>query len=161
MSRQEIRQIPTTLWTRKAMYILLKFVTINRSLGCCSTSVPVRYFGRLITVSTRSLGLKMPSTAGWTWGMAFTGADSIIYRTLATLMPNRFSLIVNSMISISLVPDSNRILLLFCPVTLIPFAVLALRPKVFRPRRRVGSRRSTHCLFNLEGRPSINYQIRI
>lgn len=111
MSRQEIRLIPTTLWTRKAMYILLKFVTINRSLACLFTSSPVRYFGRLMTVSTRSLGLKIPSTAGWTCGMAFTGADSMISRTLATLMPYRFSLMVNSMISISLVPVSNRILL--------------------------------------------------
>ena len=79
--------MPTTVWTRKAMYILLKLVTIKRSFSPFGTSCRARYLGRSTTVITRSLGLKMPSTAGWEWGMAWTGADIMISRTLATLMP--------------------------------------------------------------------------
>ena len=44
--------------------------------------------------------------------MDLTGADRIISLTLATLMPYKLSSMVNSMISISLVPDSKRIPLL-------------------------------------------------
>ena len=109
MSFQEMRLMPTTVCTRKAMYILLKFVTMNRSLGPFSEGCPLRYLGRSTTVSTVSRGLKIPSTAGWAWGIGFTGADSMISRTFATLMPYKFPSMVNSMISISLVPDSSKI----------------------------------------------------
>ena len=79
--------MPTTVWTRKAMFILLKLVIMNRSLGPFSQGAPSRYWGRSTTVSTRSRGLKIPSTAGWAWGMAFTGAFMMISRTFATLIP--------------------------------------------------------------------------
>ena len=91
------------------MNILLKLVMIKISLGPFSLSTPLRYFGRSTTVSTVSRGLKIPSTAGWAWGMGLTGAEIMISLTFATLMPYRFPPMVNSMISISLVPDSNRI----------------------------------------------------
>ena len=78
--------MPTTVCTRKAMNILLKLVMINRSFVLFSLSIP-RYPGRSTTVMTASRGLKMPSTAGWAWGISFTGADMMISRTLATLMP--------------------------------------------------------------------------
>ena len=103
--------MPTTVCTRKAINILLKLVMINRSLGVFSRSTP-RYLGRSTTVITVSRGLKIPSTEGWAWGMDLTGADRIISLTLATLMPYKLSSMVNSMISISLVPDSKRIPLL-------------------------------------------------
>ena len=77
----------TTLWTRKAMYILLKLVMIKRSLTPLLSDSPLRYLGRSTTVMTASRGLKMPSTAGWAWGMCFTGAEIRISRTFATLMP--------------------------------------------------------------------------
>ena len=111
MSVQEMRLMPTTVCTRKAIYILLKLVMINRSFSAFSLSTP-RYLGRSTTVITTSRGLKIPSTAGWAWGITFTGADIIISRTLATLMPYRLPSMVNSIISISLVPDSKRIPLL-------------------------------------------------
>ena len=98
----------STVCTRKAMNILLKFVTIKMSFGFFSRLSP-RYLGRSTTVSTASRGLKMPSTAAWAWGMGFTGAEIMISRTLATLMPYRLPPMVNFMISISLVPDSSRI----------------------------------------------------
>ena len=50
----------------------------------------------------------MPSTAGWAWGICFTGWETRISLTFATLMPYRLSLIVNSMTSISFVPDSSK-----------------------------------------------------
>ena len=103
--------MPTTVWTRKAMNILLKLVMIKRSFSPFSFSTP-RYLGRSTTVITASLGLKMPSTAGWAWGMTLTGADKMISRTFATLIPYRLPSMVNSIISISLVPDSKRIPLL-------------------------------------------------
>ena len=109
MSPQEIRLICTTEWTRKAINILLKLVTMKMSRSPRSPSTPLRYLGRSTTVRTSSLGLKMPSTAGWAWGMGLTGAAIMISLTFATLMPYRFPLMVNSMISISLVPDSSRI----------------------------------------------------
>ena len=87
MSVQEMRLMRTTLWTRKAMYILLKFVMIKRSLTPLLSDSPLRYLGRSTTVMTTSRGLKMPSTAGWAWGMCFTGAEIRISRTFATLMP--------------------------------------------------------------------------
>ncbi len=111
MSVQEMRLIHSTVFTRKAMYILLKLVMMNRSFSPFSICTP-RYAGRSTTVMTMSRGLKIPSTAGWAWGMALTSADIMISRTLATLIPYRFPLMVNSMISISLVPDSRRIPLL-------------------------------------------------
>lgn len=41
--------------------------------------------------------------------MGLTSSESMISRTFATLIPNRLSLMVNSMISISFVPLSNKI----------------------------------------------------
>ena len=79
----------------------------------------------MITVSR---GLKMPSTAGWAWGIGRTGADTITSRTLATLMPYRLPSMVNSMISISLVPVSKRIpFLLFSILRLPPFSFIVGR----------------------------------
>ena len=49
-------------------------------------------------------------------GMGFTGAEIMISRTLATLMPNRLPPMVNFMISISLVPDSSRMPCLFSSI---------------------------------------------
>ena len=87
ISFHEILLIPSMLSTLKATVILLKFVTINKSLGPFSRSFPVRYFARLITVISSSLGLKMPSTAGFACGIGFTFSLMMISWTFATLMP--------------------------------------------------------------------------
>lgn len=72
--------IPTTVWTRKAMCILLKLVIMKRSFPF-GFGMSLRYSGgsTVITISR----VKNPSTAGWAWGIGCTGADSIISRTLA------------------------------------------------------------------------------
>ena len=107
MSVQEMRMMRSTEWTRKAIQTLLKLVMTKISLGSFGLSPP-RYLGRSTTVITVSRGLKMPSTDGWDRGMGFTGSEIMISSTLATLIPYKFPLMVNFMISISLVPDSSK-----------------------------------------------------